>query len=159
LTERKETRHVVFQRESKEEVSYDEKGQIKEKKVSLDGKLHGEYTSYFGNGQIMTRLFFANGHREGGAVSYLKTVSSGKKALTKKTPLTVNIPAFMTMARPGNRNTTKTANWTANILLYYRSGQIKDEENYRDGKLDGEYRSFFKKRPVQRKRVFQRGPA
>ncbi|MFH1080487.1 MAG: hypothetical protein V1766_09550 [Pseudomonadota bacterium] len=39
-----------FEAKAKNEVSYYEKGQIKEKKHSLNGKLDGEYTSYFGNG-------------------------------------------------------------------------------------------------------------
>ena len=51
--------------EIKEEVSYYEKGQIKEKKHSLNEKPHGEYISYFGNGQIMVILYFVNGLREG----------------------------------------------------------------------------------------------
>jgi len=72
------------QRESKREVSYDEKGQIKEKKVSLDGKLHGEYTSYFGNGQIMTDCF-CNGIVKGSGLLYKDGPAPGKKAfLTKK---------------------------------------------------------------------------
>jgi antitoxin component YwqK of YwqJK toxin-antitoxin module len=39
-------------------------GTIKEKKFLQDGKLEGEYTSYYNNGQIMAHLFFFHGKKK-----------------------------------------------------------------------------------------------
>ena len=64
----------------KEVVSYYEKGQIREKKFLRDGKIHGEYTSYFGNGQVMARLHFEAGIRNGEAVTYYKHGQLREKA-------------------------------------------------------------------------------
>jgi antitoxin component YwqK of YwqJK toxin-antitoxin module len=63
----------------KEEESHDEKGRLTEKKFTLNGKLEGEYTSYYDNGQIMVRLFFRNDKREGESASYYRDAQVREK--------------------------------------------------------------------------------
>ena len=48
-------------------------GAVKERKRLSDGKLEGEYTTYFPSGQIMAQLIFRQGKRSGPAVSYYRS--------------------------------------------------------------------------------------
>jgi len=45
----------------KEKVIHYPNGAIKEKKYLLEGKIHGQYTTYFPSGQIMAQLHFSSG--------------------------------------------------------------------------------------------------
>ena len=54
----------------KEKVIHYPNGAIKEKKYLLEGKIHGQYTTYFPSGQIMAQLHFSSGKKNGSAVSY-----------------------------------------------------------------------------------------
>jgi antitoxin component YwqK of YwqJK toxin-antitoxin module len=44
-------------------------GAVKEKKFLVDGRLSGEYKTFFPSGQIMAHLHFLRGKRHGSAVS------------------------------------------------------------------------------------------
>ena len=87
-----------FREEIKEEISSDEKGQVREKKSTLNGKLEGEYTSYYGNGKVMAHLYFRNGRRDGDAVSHYRE-GQVKEVNSRMTSSMGNMSLIMRTAR------------------------------------------------------------
>ncbi len=71
--------------EPQEEVSRDDRGRLRERKFTLHGKIEGEYTSFFGNGQMMVRMSFRNGRKEGEAVSFYPDGKMREKGFSKTT--------------------------------------------------------------------------
>ena len=70
--------------EPREEISRDDRGRLRERKFTLRGKTEGEYTSYFGNGQVMVRMNFHNGRKEGEAVSFYPDGQDARKGFFQK---------------------------------------------------------------------------
>src|SRR4030066_117377 len=99
-------------------------GNIKERKFLLEGKLEGEYISYFNDGQIMANLHFVRGKKNGEADGeYICYYKNGK--LKEK-------GYFINDKREGE------------YKAYFKNGQIREQAFYKNGNIIGKFFSFNK---------------
>ncbi|MCK7504353.1 MAG: hypothetical protein MZV70_09890 [Desulfobacterales bacterium] len=64
---------------AQEKIIHYPNGAVKEKKYLLEGKMDGEYTTYFPGGQVMAQLHFVNGKETAPPSAIMQTGRFGKK--------------------------------------------------------------------------------
>jgi antitoxin component YwqK of YwqJK toxin-antitoxin module/Tfp pilus assembly protein PilF len=118
-------------------------GSLQAKEHYIKGKLYGEQEYFFRNGQISSRVFYANDLEEGVTTSYyyagnIKSTTHYK--LGKKEGEETQYYS--------NGNIMSVSHYNADIQsglykVYFKTGGTKEMTQYENGKLEGPYKSFY----------------
>ena len=113
--------------------SFYDNGQIKERGSYVNGIQHGEFTSFYDNGQIKERGNYVNGKKHGEFTSYY---DSGQVEEREN---------FVDGKKHGK------------YAWYYNNGMVKGQGHFVDGKKHGEYNWYYDSGQVKEQLSFKRG--
>lgn len=143
-------------------VVYHQNGEVSEETTYVDGERHGEWKQYYPDGQLMASGTFENGDRVG---EYLKNYPNGnvwvkgeyKNGFKESTWIYGNENGAigqMVVYRRGKEEKQVKRNGT--FTEYYELERPKLVENYKNGKLHGEYIEYHDNGKLVEKQVDKR---
>lgn len=139
-----------------EHVSRYGKGQVRERRHYLKGKLDGVYESYYETGQLIVRISYKDGLRHGEAVSCYRDGTLREKCTFEKDKLVGEYTSYYETGQLREKeNYNQYGKLEGEYLLYYRNGQLKEQEHFLDGKFEGDYVSYYKNGRIREKGSFR----
>jgi antitoxin component YwqK of YwqJK toxin-antitoxin module len=111
----------------------------------LDGRKNGEWMTYFKNGQIARLDNYKNDTLHGRQIWY---TPDGQYNLRANYNMGIKVDSFFMYDGKGRLNLVEFSDSTGKqqgpFIVYNTNGQIIQAGNYRDGKFDGEFKTFFR---------------
>lgn len=120
----------------------------------LDDKRHGEYTSFFNNGQINVRAFYKGGNLDGEYKSHFENGQLKTHAFYQNGKLHGPYRSFNNKGRPHKSAEYVNGVYNGLVAEYDKWGWPKYFIMYKNGIRDGEFRSFGKRITILKRGYF-----
>ena len=114
--------------------SYYRNGKIKEERCYKDGKLEGECTGYFLNGNPAVKCNFRNGGINKECKWYYGNGKLNIECCHKNNKLDGEYRSYYRNGNPLVKCHYKNGKWEGEYKKYYENGKLEEERFYKDGK-------------------------
>ena len=118
-----------------DEIGYLKTGEIKYKRKFKNGILNGEDIGYYKSGEILYKRTYNNGFLFGEEMGYDK---KGNKLYIKYYDNNIILQSDSNLSRENEPSSLRK------ISFFYNSGELKEEVNYLNGKINGQSIGFYK---------------
>ncbi len=124
---------------------YDNQGRISDKESYVNGKVQGEYTSFYSNGNVKVKCFYKEGSLDGEYKTYNKKGALIEKKIFSKDKLE---GTYLSYHPIGEASKNYVVNYTegnpkGELEQYHANGKLHKKRNYKDGKINGVEKIYF----------------
>jgi TonB family protein len=130
------------------------KNQVKSKKTVKDGKMEGEFTEYYRNGNLKCKEIYKENKLQGISENYHQ---NGKKASTKTLQYEVKITIENIIDAWDSTGTQTLKNGEGKMISYFENGKIELEGSYKNYELNGIRKAYREDGTVFYIETYKRG--